>query len=121
HLGRHDEAAADLDEALRLCASTPPRAGGSRLEALREAFEAGVERAMLEDRLRLLRAKLRLARGDARGAREDAQAALAVNPRQSEALVVRAKAALALGDPRAAKADLEAALAIETAAGRHEG
>jgi len=122
HLGRLDEAAGDLDEALRLCSA--PRAaaaGASRLDALRDEFESGVERAMLEDRVRLLRAKLRLVRGDARGAREDAQAALAVNPRQSEALVVRAKAAIALGDPAAAKTDLEAALAIESAAGRNEG
>lgn len=120
HLGRPAEAARDLDEALSRCA-TPPASRGGRLEALREEFEAGVERAMLEDRVRLLRGKLRLVSGDARGAREDAEAALKLNPRQSEALVVRAKAAMALGDPLAAKADLEAALKIETAGRRDEG
>lgn len=120
HLGRLDEAATDLDEAMRLCSATAPAAQAS-LESLREAFEAGVERAMIEDRVRLLRSKLRLVRGDHRGAREDADAALKVNPRQSEALVVRAKAAMGLGDPAAAKADLEAALAIENAGKRNEG
>jgi len=121
HLGRLEEAARDLDDALRLCAAPRAASEGPRLAALQDEFESGVERAMLEDRVRLLRAKLRLVRGDAVGARADAQAALAVNPRQSEALVVRAKAAIALGDPAAAKTDLEAALAIESAAGRNEG
>jgi flavin-dependent dehydrogenase/Tfp pilus assembly protein PilF len=121
HLGRPAEAARDLDAALRLCAEPRARAGASRLEALREAFESGVERAMLEDRVRLLRGKLRLVSGDARGAREDAEAALKINPRQSEAMVVRAKAALALGDLLAAKADLQAALLIETSGQRDEG
>ncbi len=76
---------------------------------------------MIEDRMRLLRGKLRLTTGDARGAREDAEAALKINPRQSEALVVRAKAAMALGDMTAAKTDLEAALAVESAGRRDEG
>ncbi len=120
HLGRLDEAARDLDEAMRLCSTVSPADGGG-LDSLREEFEAGVERAMIEDRVRLLRAKLRLVRGDHRGAREDADAALKVNPRQSEALVVRAKAAMGLGDVHAAKADLEAALAIENAGKRNEG
>ena len=119
HLGRPAEAARDLDEALR--PSEAPKKGGSRLDALREEFESGVERAMIEDRVRLLRGKLRLAGGDARGARADAEAALKANPRQSEALVVRAKAALALGDLAAAKADLADALAIENAGRRDEG
>ncbi|MBI3565928.1 MAG: tryptophan 7-halogenase [Elusimicrobia bacterium] len=121
HLGRSAEAARDLDEALRLCAAPLKRRGTSRLEALRDEFESSVERAMLEDRIRLLRGKLRLVSGDARGAREDADAALKINPRQSEALVVRAKAAMALGEPLAAKADLEAALKIESAGRRDEG
>ncbi|HEX4046464.1 MAG TPA: tryptophan 7-halogenase, partial [Elusimicrobiota bacterium] len=113
HLGRPAEAARDLDESLRRCAAPPAARGAARLDVLREGFEAGVERAMLEDRIRLLRGKLRLASGDAKGAREDADAALRINPRQSEALVVRAKAAMALGDLAAAKADLAAALAVE--------
>jgi len=121
HLGRLEEAARDLDDALRLCAVPRAASKAPRLADLQDEFESGVERAMLEDRVRLLRAKLRLVRGDAAGARADAQAALAVNPRQSEALVVRAKAAIALGDPASAKTDLEAALAIESAAGRNEG
>ena len=104
-----------------MCAAPNRTQGRSRLEVLRDEFESGVERAMLEDRMRLLRGKLRLVSGDARGAREDADAALKVNPRQSEALVVRAKAAQALGDLPAAKADLEAALAIENAGRRGEG
>ena len=120
HLDRPADAAADLDEALRRGGRAAP-AGASRLEVLRDLFEDGVERAMLEDRIRLLRGKLRLVRGDARGAREDADAALKVNPRQSEALIVRAKAAMALGDLEAAKADLQAALAIESAGRRDEG
>ena len=122
HLGRAAEGALDLDEALRLC-SAPPKGGAkqSRLEALRSEFESLIEKAMLEDRIRLLRGKLRLVSGDATGARADADAALKLNPRQSEALVVRAKAAMALGDLQAAKADLAAALAIETAGRRHEG
>ncbi|MDE2143290.1 MAG: hypothetical protein KGJ84_12850, partial [Elusimicrobia bacterium] len=91
------------------------------LDALRDEFESGVERAMIEDRVRLLRGKLRLVSGDARGAREDADAALKVNPRQSEALVIRAKAAMSLGDMTSAKADLQAALAIENAGKRDEG
>jgi len=121
HLGRAADAVSDLDEALRRCAAPEPAAGASRLDALREEFEAGVERAMIEDRVRLLRAKLRLSAGDALGAREDADAALKLNPRQSEALVVRAKAAQLLGDLTAAKSDLEAALAIENAGRRDEG
>jgi flavin-dependent dehydrogenase len=122
HLGKKDESALDLDEALRLCAAAPKaKAKGTRLEAMQDEFEAGVERAMLEDRVRLLRGKLRLTMGDARGAREDADAALALNPRQSEALVVRAKAAQLLGDLAAAKADLTAALSIENAGRRGEG
>ncbi len=121
HLGRAADAALDLDEALRRCAAPEPAAGSTRLDVLREEFEAGVERAMIEDRVRLLRGKLRLVAGDARGAREDADAALKVNPRQSEALVVRAKAAQLLGDLTAAKADLEAALMIENAGRRGEG
>ena len=121
HLGRGAEAARDLDEALSRGAAPAATSGASRLDALRSEFEAGVERSMLEDRLRLLRGKLRLVSGDARGAREDAEAALKVNPRQSEALVVRAKAAMALGDLHAAKADLAAALAIENAGRRDEG
>ncbi|PIR19098.1 MAG: hypothetical protein COV48_03865, partial [Elusimicrobia bacterium CG11_big_fil_rev_8_21_14_0_20_64_6] len=121
HLGRTDDAARDLDEALRLCAISGVRSEGSRLDALRDEFESGVERAMIEDRVRLLRAKLRLVSGNARGAREDADAALKFNPRQSEALVVRAKAAQVLGDLEAAKADLQDALAIESAGRRGEG
>jgi flavin-dependent dehydrogenase len=121
HLGRDGDAARDLDESLRLCAAPRAAAGTDRLEALREEFESGVERAMIEDRVRLLRGKLRLVTGDARGAREDAEAALRVNPRQSEALVVRAKAAMVLGDLEAAKTDLQAALAIENAGRRDEG
>ena len=121
HLGRPAEAARDHAEALRLCAGAPAPAGASRLEALREEFESGVERAMIEDRVRLLRGKLRLVSGDAAGAREDAEAALKLNPRQSEALVIRAKAAMALGDLAAAKADLQAALTIESAGRRGEG
>ncbi len=121
HLGRTAEAARDLDEALRLCSVPSGEPGRPRLEALRDEFEWGVERAMLEDRIRLLRGKLRLSSGDARGAREDAHAALTINPRQSEALVVRAKAAMALGDMHAAKADLHAALQIEDAGRRDEG
>ncbi len=121
HLGRAVEAARDLDEALRLCATPAARPGRERLDALRDEFESGVERSMLEDRIRLLRGKLRLVSGDARGAREDAEAALKINPRQSEALVVRAKAAMALGDMQAAKADLQAALQIENAGRRDEG
>lgn len=121
HLGRPIEAARDLDEGLRLCAEPKPSGGAARLDALRDAFESSVERAMIEDRMRLLRGKLRLTTGDARGAREDAEAALKINPRQSEALVVRAKAAMALGDMTAAKTDLEAALAVESAGRRDEG
>jgi flavin-dependent dehydrogenase len=121
HLGRLAEAARDLDEALRLSAVPRPNVGPSRLDAMREEFESGVERATLEDRIRLLRAKLRLVSGDARGAREDADAALGLNPRQSEALVVRAKAAMMLGDLAGAKNDLNNALAIESAARRNEG
>ena len=121
HLGRPADAARDLDESLRLCAAPGAGGGPSRLDVLREGFESGVERAMLEDRVRLLRGKLRLSSGDARGAREDAEAALKLNPRQSEALVVRAKAAMALGDLTAAKADLQAALAVESAGRRDEG
>lgn len=120
HLGREGEAARDLDESLRLCAAAPPPPG-SRLDLLREEFESGVERAMIEDRVRLLRAKLRLSSGDARGAREDADAALRINPRQSEALVVRAKASAALGDLLGARSDLKDALAIEGAGRRGEG
>ena len=120
HLGRAAEGAKDLDEALRLCVQ-PPKAKGKRLDAMRNEFEAGVERAMLEDRIRLLRGKLRLISGDAKGAREDADAALKLNPRQSEALVVRAKAAQLLGDLASAKDDLTAALAIENAGRRNEG
>jgi tetratricopeptide (TPR) repeat protein len=121
HLGRNAEAVRDLDEALRLCAEPGAAGKGPRLEALREGFESRVERAMVEDRVRLLRGKLRLASGDARGAREDAEAALKINPRQSEALVVRAKAAMALGDLAAAKLDLQSALAVESAGRRDEG
>ena len=121
HLGRGADAARDLDEALALCAAPKPAPGVPRLDAMRDAFESGVEAAMIEDRVRLLRGKLRLVSGDAKGARSDADAALKVNPRQSEALVVRAKAAMALGDLQAAKDDLAAALAIETAGQRHEG
>ena len=121
HRARAGDAALDLDEALRLCVSPRSLTGNSRLETLSEEFESGVERAMIEDRVRLLRAKLRLDCGDARGARDDAEAALKVNPRQSEALVVRAKAAMLLGDLEEAKADLQAALAIETAGTRNEG
>jgi flavin-dependent dehydrogenase len=122
HLLKTADARRDLDEAVRLCEAPPaPAPGASRLDALREEFEAGVERAMVEDRVRLLRAKLRLADGDAAGARSDADAALRLNPRQSEALVVRAKAAMALKDLAAAKADLEAALTIENAGRRDEG
>ncbi len=120
HLGRNAEATRDLDEALRLC-SAPAKRKGTRLSVMQDEFESGVERAMLEDRVRLLRGKARLLSGDARGAREDADAALLLNPRQSEALVVRAKAAQLLGDLPAAKADLEAALAIESAGRRGEG
>jgi hypothetical protein len=120
HLGRKNDAARDLDAALALCEPASKKSK-TRLDALRDAFEAGVERAMLEDRVRLLRGKLRLVSGDAAGAREDADAALKLNPRQSEALVVRAKAAMALGDLLGAKADLAAALRIETAGKRHEG
>jgi flavin-dependent dehydrogenase len=121
HLGRAADAARDLDESLRLCAAPRARSGLSRLERLRDSFESGVERAMLEDRVRLLRGKLRLTSGDARGAREDAEAALKINPRQSEALVVRAKAAMALGELEAARVDLRTALAIESSGSRHEG
>ncbi|NNN04459.1 MAG: hypothetical protein HKL90_01025 [Elusimicrobia bacterium] len=121
HLGRPADAAADLDKALRLCALSRSPAEGSRLEALREEFESGVERAMIEDRVRLLRAKLRLASGDAFGARADAAAALRINPRQSEALIVRAKAAMLLGALADAKADLLAARAIEDSGARGEG
>lgn len=121
HLGRTADAARDLDEALRLCAAPIAAAGKARLDVLREEFESSVENAMIEDRVRLLRGKLRLVIGDARGAREDADAALKLNPRQSEALVVRAKAAQVLGDLAAAKADLENALAIESAGRRGEG
>ncbi|MFI5346168.1 MAG: tryptophan 7-halogenase [Elusimicrobiota bacterium] len=121
HLGRIAEANQDLDESLRLCAAPKPAPGASRLDILRLEFESGVERAMIEDRVHLLRGKLRLITGDARGAREDAEAALKVNPRQSEALVIRAKAAMALGDMAAAKEDLQAALTIENAGKRHEG
>ena len=121
HLKKNGPAARDLDEALRLCAAPAKKSGASRLEAMRAEFESGVERAMIEDRIRLLRGKLRLVAGDARGAREDADAALKLNPRQSEALVVRAKAAQLLGDLTAAKADLETALAIESAGRRGEG
>jgi tetratricopeptide (TPR) repeat protein len=96
HLGRPEAALADLDAAV---AALPAEK---------------LERAMLEDRLRLLRAKLHLARGDHAAARRDADAALASNARHSEALVVRAKAALALGDLARAKSDLEAAQAIES-------
>ncbi len=122
HLGRSSEAVRDLDEALLLCAAASSSAPGTaRLDALRNQFESSVERAMIEDRALLIRAKLRLVSGDARGAREDADAALKINPRQSEALVVRAKAAMTLGELEAAKADLKDALAIENAGRRDEG
>ena len=96
HLGRLDDSLADLDAALAALERT-----------------SLLERAALEDRLRLLRAKARLAAGEHAAAKEDADAALKANARQSEALIVRAKARTQLKDLAGAKADLEAALAIE--------
>ncbi len=121
HLQNPREAGLDLDEALRLCECATTGSGGSRLDALRGRFEDSVERAMMEDRIRLLRAKLRLSSGNAAGAREDADAALRANPRQSEALVVRARAEMLLGRLSQAKEDLMAALAIESSGLRHQG
>jgi clorobiocin biosynthesis protein Clo-hal len=120
HLGRLEESAADLDEAVRLCAA-PPKERPGRLESLRARFEASIERSWLEDRLLILRAKARLAVGHHAGALEDADRALKVNPRQSEALVVRAKAAMAMGELERARADLKAAHEIETSGKRGEG
>ncbi|MBI3554106.1 MAG: tryptophan 7-halogenase [Elusimicrobia bacterium] len=116
HLGRLAEGAADLDRAVRLNEDGSGRASGSKvaLRALVDEFDASVARGWVGDRIRILRAKMRLQTGDLAAARSDAEAALAVNPRQSEALVVRAKAAAGLGDLAGAREDLKAALTIET-------
>jgi flavin-dependent dehydrogenase len=120
HLGRLEESGADLDRAVAALEGGG-RAAGRGLAARMAEFDAALSRSWVEDRVRIFRANLRLARGDSRGVLEDADAALKLNPRQSEALVLRAKAASALGRLEEARADLKAALAIETEGKRHEG
>lgn len=119
HLGRLEEAAADLDRALALCALSS--AGGRGLKAGLKRFDASIKGAWLEDRVRILRAKLRLAKGDVSGAGDDADRALTLNPRQSEALVLRAKAAMASGRMEQARLDLRDALEIESDGKRGQG
>jgi len=122
HLGRLADAKADLDKALTILESSAPSSvGAGRLDCLMERSNAAIERAWIEDRIRILRGKLRLVTGDPEGARQDAELALRLNPRQSEALVVKAKAGMALKDFAAAKADLRQAMAIESAGRKEEG
>jgi flavin-dependent dehydrogenase len=122
HLGRYADAKADLDKALSVLeGATQPVAGAGRLEILMAKSNAAIERAWIEDRIRILRGKLRLATGDPQGAREDAEEALRLNPRQSEALIVRAKAGMELKDFAAAQDDLKRAMAIESAGRKEEG
>ena len=122
HLGKLAESLADLDEAARLCAAqraTPK--GAERMRGLWEEFNAKIERSWIEDRILIFRGKLRLLLGDNSGAREDADAALRINPRQSEALVVRARAAVAQGELELAMEDLKNAKAIESSGQKGQG
>jgi flavin-dependent dehydrogenase len=121
HLKDGDAAENDFTAALIQRATRRRGPASERCDALLDKFESDVERAMISDRVHLLRAKLRLSRGDSRGAAADADAALKLNPRQSEALVVRARARVSLGELSAAKDDLEKALTIESAGRRNEG
>ena len=104
HLGRADEALADLDRAL---APAVPSRAASRRDALIEEFDESVRRGWLEDRVLASRARLRLERGDHAGAKADADAALKLNPGQFDALKVRAQASRALGDLDGSLKDLE--------------
>jgi flavin-dependent dehydrogenase len=104
-LGRAPEALADLDAAL---APEVRAKGADRAAVLRAEFDALIARGWIEDRARASRAALKLDAGDAAGARAEADAALRLNPGQSDALKVRAQALRALGDLEGARRDLEA-------------
>jgi clorobiocin biosynthesis protein Clo-hal len=121
HLGRLEEAAADLDDAVRILEQPPaaPEAAGKE-QVLAHELESEILAGWLEDRVHLFRAKLRLRAGDLPGAGADAEAALRANPRLSEALAIRAKVSLSRGDGEGARTDIELAKEIEASGRRNE-